>query len=342
MLDQPSAPALAPTRFKVKGPDGTLAAYAWGQPSQPTVVLVHGYPDSASKWQAVAQHLADRYHVVAYDVRGAGESFAPSGRAGYRLDRLLADFTAVLDAVSPNKPVHLVAHDWGSIQSWEFATEPALAGRLRSFTSVSGPCLDHVGHWMRDRLRRPTPTALGQLLKQLLKSWYIYFFQLPWLPEALWRGVLGQRWHVVLRLLERTQASPRPTQTRDGANGVGLYRANIVPRLLAPRQRVAQTPVQILVPVHDKYVSPALSTQLTRWVPQLWRREVQAGHWLTLKYPALFAALVAEFTTFIDGEGPETPALQTARVHALAASAADSAGSEAGHPGRHAAVDSVR
>jgi hypothetical protein len=69
---------------------------------------------------------------------------------------------------------------------------------------------------------------------------------------------------------------------------------------------------------------------------------VKAGHWLTLKYPALFAALVAEFTAFIDGEGPETPALQTARVHALTAPAAGSAGSETSHPGRHAAVDGVR
>lgn len=300
-------PHLASTRF-VTGPEGPLAIRHWGQPQHPTVVLVHGYPDNASKWEGVAQHLSDTFHVVAYDVRGAGASFQPEGGAqAYRLQRLCADFEAVIDDVSPDRPVHLVAHDWGSIQSWEFATEPRLKGRIASYTSMSGPCLDHVGHWMRDRLKRPTPRHLAQVLRQLTKSWYIYLFHLPWLPEFVWKAWLGPRWHLVLRWLEKVHAPPRLTQTRDGLNGVSLYRANFIPALWAPRDRVAMAPVQILVPTHDHYVSPALSEDLQRWVPQLWRREIQGGHWLTLEQPDVFAAMVREFIARVDASAPSRP-----------------------------------
>jgi pimeloyl-ACP methyl ester carboxylesterase len=312
-----SAPTHAASRqFMVRGPDGELAVTTWGDARSPVVVLVHGYPDNSSKWEDVAQQLCADFCVVAYDVRGAGRSFTPQGGTrAYTLERLCADFQAVLTAVSPDRAVHLVAHDWGSIQAWEFATEPALAGRLLSYTTASGPCLDHVGHWVRDRLRRPTPGNLWQVAKQLLKSWYIYLFHLPWLPEAVWHGVLGRRWHHVLRLLESTNVPPRDGQARDGANGVGLYRANILPRLLGPRERHAHAPVQVLALMQDNYVNLALTEHLGRWAPELWRREVQGGHWLSLKSPALFAGLVREFVSHIEG-APASAALQQARVRA--------------------------
>src|ERR1051326_2095315 len=98
-----------------------------GVVGRPVVVLLHGYPDNSTVWDRVAELLAERFHVVRYDVRGAGGAGAPGGRGGwgapgdgggYRLDRLAADLAAVVRAVSPGRPVHLVAHDWGSIQGW--------------------------------------------------------------------------------------------------------------------------------------------------------------------------------------------------------------------------------
>jgi pimeloyl-ACP methyl ester carboxylesterase len=89
-----------------------------GDPRQPTVVLVHGYPDSKEVWSRVARRLAGRFHVVLYDVRGHGRSTAPLPlRGGFTLEKLTDDFLAVADAVSPGRPVHLVGHDWGSVQS---------------------------------------------------------------------------------------------------------------------------------------------------------------------------------------------------------------------------------
>lgn len=138
-----------------------------GDPERPTVVLVHGYPDSKEVWAEVAGRLSERFHVVLYDVRGHGRSSAPQPlRGGFTLEKLTDDFLAVVDAVSPDKPVHLVGHDWGSVQSWEFVTVARTEGRIASFTSMSGPSLDHFGHWIKQRVKRPTPRRVGQLLGQ--------------------------------------------------------------------------------------------------------------------------------------------------------------------------------
>jgi pimeloyl-ACP methyl ester carboxylesterase len=70
---------MTPSQF-VQSADVKLAVYTWGKPSKnkPTVVLVHGYPDAANVWKASAELLAQRYFVVAYDVRGAGNSTRPT------------------------------------------------------------------------------------------------------------------------------------------------------------------------------------------------------------------------------------------------------------------------
>ncbi|CAN0628557.1 putative oxidoreductase EphD [Burkholderia multivorans] len=302
------------TETAVASGDVTLAVKTWGDASRPSIVLVHGYPDNSSVWHAVAPLLAHRHFVIAYDVRGAGLSGAPSRTADYRLAKLTDDFIAVIDALSPGRPVHLIAHDLGSIQGWEFATEPRLAGRIASYTSCSGPCLDHVGYWLRERVLHPTPASLARLGGQLARSWYVYLFHLPLIPELNWRLWLGRAWPGLLRRVEMTPLAPRATQADDGARGVRLYRANFLRRLLAPRERYAHAPVQVIVPLGDKYVSPALSEDLSRWVPRYYRREVAARHWLPLADPARFAGLAQQLIDAVE-TGDEPPALANARRH---------------------------
>ncbi|KVN34235.1 short-chain dehydrogenase [Burkholderia stagnalis] len=303
------------TETAVASGDLTLAVRTWGDPSRTPVVLAHGYPDTSSVWQDVAPRLARQHYVIAYDVRGAGLSSAPARTADYRLAKLTDDFIAVIDALCPGRPVHLIAHDWGSIQGWEFVTEPRLAGRIASYTSCSGPCLDHVGHWLRERLLRPTPASLGKLAGQLARSWYVYLFHLPLIPELGWRLWLGRAWPRLLRRIEKTPVAPRATQADDGARGVRLYRANFIRCLFTPRERYAHAPVQTIVPLGDKYVSPALSEDLSRWVPQYYRREVAAGHWLPLADPARFAGLAQQLIDAVES-GDEPPALANARRRA--------------------------
>ncbi|MEV4611206.1 SDR family oxidoreductase [Kitasatospora sp. NPDC049258] len=276
-----------------------LAVFEQGDPAHPTVLLVHGYPDTHVVWDDVAADLAADHHVVRYDVRGAGESGVPAGRGGYRLELLGADLFAVAEAVSPGEPVHVVAHDWGSVQSWEAVTEPGAEHRIASYTTMSGPSLDHTGHWIRHRLRRPTPRHLRQLLVQGAHSWYITAFHLPVLAPAAWRLWLARAWPRVLRDLEAVTpraGHPQPTLRQDAVRGIELYRANMRPAIRRPRERSTEVPVQLVTLKRDHYVCDFLSEGLERWAPKLTRRTLDATHWSALleKGPAL-AGLVRSF-----------------------------------------------
>ncbi|MGH3556847.1 MAG: alpha/beta fold hydrolase, partial [Mycobacterium sp.] len=106
------------TRSTVTASDGVpLAVHAYTEIDQrrPTILAIHGYPDNHQVWNGVAEKLADRYNFVACDVRGAGESACPADRSGYRLPQLISDIGAVIDSLGVDE-VHLLAHDWGSIQ----------------------------------------------------------------------------------------------------------------------------------------------------------------------------------------------------------------------------------
>jgi pimeloyl-ACP methyl ester carboxylesterase len=277
---------------RVRGDGVDLAVYERGQ--GPTLLLVHGYPDTHAVWDAVAGRLAGRFHVVTYDVRGAGASSRPRGREAYRFEYLVADMRAVLDAVSPDAPVHLAGHDWGAIQSWEAVC--AMPERFATFTSVSGPCLDHAAHWIRAGLRRTS--GVPAVARQMLHSWYIAAFHTPVLPELVWRGLLGRRWG---RLLERTEgvpaggAHPAPTLAQDAAAGVNLYRANMRGRRRDPGERRTNVPTQVVVATRDAFVTPRLAAEAARpFTAELTVRAVRAPHWVPLTDPVTIARLIGE------------------------------------------------
>ncbi|MFE2930067.1 SDR family oxidoreductase [Streptomyces sp. NPDC059278] len=276
-----------------------LCVVELGDEEQPTVILVHGYPDSKEVWTEVAKQLADQWHVVLYDVRGHGRSTAPKPlRGGFTLEKLTDDFLAVADAVSPDRPVHLVGHDWGSVQAWEFATVKRTEGRIASFTSMSGPSLDHFGHWIKQRMARPTPRRVGQLLGQGAKSWYVYMLHTPVLPELAWRGPLGKRWPRMLERLEKVPAGDYPTSSLpdDAAHGAWLYRDNVRARLSRPRtDAYAHVPVQLITPTGDIFLSEKLYDQLELWAPQLVRRTLDGKHWVPRTRPDQLASWISEF-----------------------------------------------
>ncbi|MEV6743099.1 SDR family oxidoreductase [Streptomyces sp. NPDC051080] len=290
-------PGARERRVRTGGID--LCVAELGDEERPTVVLVHGYPDSKEVWTEVAKQLADQWHVVLYDVRGHGRSTAPMPlRGGFTLEKLTDDFLAVADAVSPDRPVHLVGHDWGSVQAWEFATVKRTEGRIASFTSMSGPSLDHFGHWIKQRMARPTPRRVGQLLGQGAKSWYVYMLHTPVLPELAWRGPLGKRWPRMLERLEKVPAGDYPTSSLpdDAAHGAWLYRDNVRARLSRPRtDAYAHVPVQLITPTGDIFLSEKLYDQLELWAPQLVRRTLDGKHWVPRTRPDQLASWISEF-----------------------------------------------
>lgn len=270
-----------------------LYAKTWGDRSKTPLVLVHGYPDNQEVWESIIQHLLLDYYIVTYDVRGAGQSTIPKKIRAFALPQLSLDLENVVNQLLPNQKFHLAAHDWGSIQTWESVTEAKFKDRILSYTTISGPCLDHAAFWMRDQLKHQK----SKFFKQLFKSWYIVAFQLPFLAPTIWHFFNTERWAKVLEMMEQTKGLPLNNNiNKDGGVGIALYRANFAPRLLRPRQRHAVCPVQAVVLKRDKFVSPELIDEIPRWTTTFERVEVDANHWAVISRAEEIAAYIKQFT----------------------------------------------
>ena len=258
-----------------------LAVYETGRGDGPVLVLVHGFPDDHSVWNSVAAELADEFRLVTYDVRGAGASDAPTARAAYLLDQLADDLGRVA-ASTGSDPVHLVAHDWGSIQAWHAATSADAAERYASLTSVSGPDVAQSGVWLAKAWR----THRRDAVRQITSSWYVGMFLLPVVPRLVWYSGLGHR------LMPK--AAPA-TSVADAVHGLQLYRANFG-RHPAHEPRPCVLPVQVLAPRYDEYLThPMVSQAPQPWVRDLRVQQIDGGHWGFVAHPGRVAEPVRMF-----------------------------------------------
>ncbi len=294
----------------VTASDGVnLAVHAYTEidKRRPTILAIHGYPDNHHVWDGVAAQLADRndrhdrYNFVAYDVRGAGESSTPPDRSGYRLTQLVADIAAVIDGLGVDA-VHLVAHDWGSIQAWAAVTDESVMNRIASFTSISGPHLNYAGKFLRSAR---TPRAVVDIAKQVLASSYIWFFLSPGAPElAIRTGATVKVFEAVEHIGRSSTRSRRRAAYRsldDYLNGLNLYRANMPAPIIAPPAQLPQTsvPVQVLVARKDYFVSPALQ-RFTGSIPEGSRVvQIEGGHWVVASRPDVIARLTGEWVDLV-------------------------------------------
>ena len=279
-----------------------LAVAEGGDSRRPTVVFIHGYPDTKELWDEVLARLGRRYHLVAYDVRGAGASSRPRGPAAYDLARLADDLEAVIATVSPQRPVHLVGHDWGAIQGWEFVALERFRKKLASLTAIAGPPLDRA---VAAGGQRPTPGRRGALLRQRRRSWYVVALCTPGVPTLTWRWLLAApRWAWFLQNVERLgekASAPAVTLAADGIHGSKLYRRNVVRRTLRPRTNaVAHAPVQLVIPTRDHFIPPSYYDGSDRLAPVLRTRVVGATHWVPRSEPGLIARWVAEFVDQVE------------------------------------------
>ncbi len=273
-------------RRSVAARGAELAVFEYGRqpgPDVPTLVFVHGYPDDHRVFLPAIRELVPTHHVVAYDTRNAGASAAVGSPGDFTLAALVDDLFAVL-ADAGAGPVHLVGHDWGSIQSWAAVQDPRAAALIRRYTSISGPDLRHFSRWVRARIRNPR--AWRQLAGQLMRSWYIGAFLVPVLPEAAWRLYLTRRYE---QLAKRDVGN-------DPVRGLALYRANFGAgrnRAAAPAAPARVTmPVQVVVPARDPFLSPDLVEGLEDWVEDLTVVTVDNGHWWPATRPAELARLL--------------------------------------------------
>ena len=155
-----------------------------GPQSGTPVVLLHGFPENWRCWRRQIPALVEAgCRVIVPDQRGYNLSDKPEGVKAFSMDELFKDVIGLIDVLGYEK-VNLVGHDWGAAVAWVVANQhPERLHRLGI-------------------LNVPHPEVMKRFLKrdleQLRRSWYIFFFQLPWLPEALMRA---QDWRAMVRAL---------------------------------------------------------------------------------------------------------------------------------------------
>ena len=293
MNGEPKESPVSGRRRIVSANGAKLAVFEYGLAAGPgvdTMVMLHGYPDDHRMWRPVIEQLAGDFHIVAYDTRNAGESWVDTaGLAPFRIRYLVDDFYTVLEALDVPK-AHIVAHDWGSVQAWAVVRDERAEAAVASMLSASGPDTAHLKRWYRDRLSRFATVPQG--LNQLLKSWYIWMFQLPKLPAL-----------AVPKIISRLPADY--DRGNNAVRGIALYRANVGirnvrrPAGLAPAGAVlrkrTEVPVLLANAPRDKYVSPDLAEGVSAWAPALEQLTVPGGHWWPAQDPEAFAAVAADW-----------------------------------------------
>ena len=249
-----------------------------GSPDGPPVLLLHGFPQDGSCWDRVAPplHAAGLRTLVPHQ-RGYAPGARPRGRGAYRLELLVQDAVAVLDAAGARR-AHVVGHDWGGVVAWSLAARHP--GRTASLTVASVP----------------HPRALaGSLLRspQALRSAYVAGFQLPLLPEAL----LGPRLEGLLRRsgLPAAEAAHYAARMREpGAltGALNWYRALPLSRL---RTGPVGVPTTYAWGNRDGALGRQAAEVTAEHVTGPYRfEELDAGHWLPETRPATLARLVVE------------------------------------------------
>lgn len=258
----------------------------------PLVVLLHGFPEFWWSWRHQIPVLAEAgFRVVAVDMRGYGQSDAPPSWRDYRMETLAADVAGLIEALGEER-AFVVGHDWGAAVAWMVATlHPERVARLAILN------VPHPDTMLRTLRRSP---------RQLLHSWYMFFFQIPWLPEHL-AGWLRRRF------LEAVYRDARPgaftaedlaryeealLDSPGGLKGpIDYYRAALrqSPRRAQSLFRPIPAPVLVIWGAQDRFLSEPMAQPDPRWVPDV--RVVKlpdASHWVQHDEPERVSTLLIE------------------------------------------------
>ncbi|MGB3473587.1 MAG: alpha/beta hydrolase [Mycobacterium sp.] len=291
-----------PRWIDVSTPGVALKALSWGTPGDPVALCLHGFPDTAYGWRRLAPHLvAAGWHVVAPFMRGYAPSSIPTD-GSYHIGALMDDALRVHTAVGGTGRDVVIGHDWGAMAATGLAAMPDTPFTKAVIMSVPPPASLRAVRGT-DRL-----TLAGYLPAQLLRSWYISYFQLPWLPDrsAAWvLPLLWRRWSPGYAAEEDLRHVDAAIGTPEGWRAaLGPYRA--LRSLRAPdryadlHRHWLQLPRLQTLYLHGR-TDGCMSPGFTQWVqPALPAGSAvavieNAGHFLQLEQPDEVADRVLPF-----------------------------------------------
>ena len=299
MTGQSTIPAFPAgiTQRMIKLPSGlNMEVFEGGQGA--AVLLVHGFPDLAWTWRYQLENLLPDYHVIAPNMRGYGQTDAPSDWRKYSTQgHLVEDIRELLDTLDISQ-AHLVGHDLGGHVVWHFAQcHPT---RITSLTTIN--C--------------PHPKVFSKALrtwKQLKKSWYMFFFQLPNYPEDWVRKDPVDFVHRIYRKRainkkpftdENLQPYIDQVTMRGLQGGINYYRARL--RIRNKVSSMIEVPTKLIWALNDPFLASELAdpSNYTKYVRNF---EVDyldnAGHWAHQEQPEQTNQKIRNHLATVDPQG---------------------------------------
>lgn len=259
----------------------------------PLVILLHGFPEFWYSWRHQIPALARAgFHAVAPDMRGYNLSDKPKSVRDYRIELLTRDVARLIHACGADRAT-VIGHDWGAGVAWQFGMDyPNMLDRL---------VIMNVPH----------PLQLLRGLRtwhQLKKSWYIFFFQIPWIPET----IISAGNFAMLRQTFRSDPVRANAFTDEDINwyigalslpgaltgGINYYRALFRQSPLNTRGSIKRidAPVLVIWGEQDRFLDAELAEPDRKWVPNLRvERLANASHWVQVDQPEMVNALLLEF-----------------------------------------------
>jgi pimeloyl-ACP methyl ester carboxylesterase len=277
-------------RISFQNRDLTLRAVAAGPENGPVVLLLHGFPEFWYGWQKQIRPLADAgFRVIAPDQRGYNESSKPGRVSEYSMPHLVADVLCIIEQLGRER-IFLVGHDWGALVAWSVAG--AHPDKIERLVIINVP---HPAVMPRFLLTRP---------RQLLRSWYMVFFQIPRLPERLFSadGYKGGERSLIKTSRPGTFSPEDLVQYRKAWGQPGALKAmlNWYRALLrnpsAFRTKIVQVPTLILWGKKDTFLLPGLAPASLRKCQNgklLWFED--ATHWVHHEEPVAVNAAIVKF-----------------------------------------------
>ena len=275
----------------------TFSAQAMGD--GPIVLCLHGFPDNAGSFRHQLPALAEvGYRAISLTLRGYEPGSIP-GDGDYTMETIATDILAVIDSLNTG-PVHLIGHDWGAAVAYV-----AVAAAPERFKSLTVMAVPHAGRFAREGLRIP---------KQLRLSWYMGFFNIPWLSDWvvsrhdyrfirwLWRD-WSPSWQPEPGVLEGVISTLSQPGVRSAA--LGYYRAALSIKALLVSAEAAHyavpVPTLALSGERDGCIASDVFERLMveQDFPQglTFRRIPQAGHFLHQEQPERVNRKIVEWLT---------------------------------------------
>jgi pimeloyl-ACP methyl ester carboxylesterase len=265
--------------------------YVEGEPTGRLALCLHGFPEHAWSWRYQAPLLHELgYEVWAPNLRGYGRSSRPARIEDYAIEHLLADVAGLIDA-SGTREVALLAHDWGAVIAWYFAMR-----RVRPLARLVIMNVPHPAPMRRELRRWP----------QLRKSWYVFFFQLPGLPEWLMgRRPVGDLFRSTARHPEHFTAADLEIFSRNAAEPVArramihYYRALLrggARRQAALGYPAIDVPTLMIWGEDDMVLTKATTYGTDAWVKDLTIHYLPGvSHWVQQDAPEAVNALLRDW-----------------------------------------------